>query len=91
MSTSRRNERRRSTRSSSRSTSNLSSDYAHREYANQWQVPKASDVRIIHRDGSEEIKDAKAFLRHSEAGRTRRVKYAREYSIRPKRKGRVWR
>jgi hypothetical protein len=72
-------------------------DYSRVTYAGGWQMPKASDVRVIHPDGTEEIKPRNDFIKRSRAGRelrrkaaTFRTKPARAYTIRPKRKARVW-
>jgi hypothetical protein len=60
------------------------------EYRDGWQMPRASDVRVIHPDGTEEIKPRGTFVAQSRAGRElrrkTRAKPMRAYSIKPKRR-----
>jgi hypothetical protein len=64
------------------------------EYRDGWQMPRASDVRVIHADGTEEIKPRGTFIAQSRAGRElrgkSRAKPMRDYAIKPKRRARFW-
>jgi hypothetical protein len=65
------------------------------EYRDGWQVPRASDVRVIHADGTEEIKPRNSFIVRSRAGRELRKKNltnrTRSDGMKTKRRARLWR